>query len=91
MKGVKQANSLNRSAPVKVCRHMFQAHRPPVSGSIRYQDPEAFTKRFDLSVERIDLIAPSAVQKQERRTNARITIVNLNRTQARSQRRFIDV
>ena len=50
----------------------------------------AITQRGDLSVERINFVAPSAVQKHERRAGAGVAIVDLDRADPRSERRFID-
>src|SRR6185369_9509448 len=69
---------------------MIDAERPSVSRAVGNQNSEAITERGDLSVERIYFVAPSAVEKHDWRARARVAIVDLDRADARSERRFID-
>src|SRR6185369_14269418 len=69
---------------------MIDAERPSVSRAVGNQNSEAISQCVDLSIKWIYLVAPSAVQKHERRARARVAIVDLDRADARSERRFID-
>jgi hypothetical protein len=46
---------------------MVQALRTPVSGAIGYDNSEAVAQLIDLSIERVNLVAPSSVQEYKRR------------------------
>src|SRR5262245_36004860 len=64
--GVQKLSHLLGGNLVKSAWKTFDTGRLPVIGPIRNQNSKAVLKRLDLRVERIHLVSPSAVQKQQR-------------------------
>ncbi len=65
----------------------LEPSRGTVSGAIRNHQAMVRRERGDLPVERVNLIAPAAVQNDDRPTGANLTIVNANRRHARREER----
>ena len=90
-KRVDHGQRLLHRALMEVHRKIADRSGAAVSGSIRNDDAVTRAERRDLAVERIDLVAPAAVEKDNRRTVAEIAIVNPHRRTSRHQRRALKV
>src|SRR5438105_4415160 len=69
---------------------MIHSKRAPVPSAVRDQNPEAIFELLNLRVERIDLVAPATVHKDERLAGALFAIVNLDGADIRGKWRFFN-
>ena len=65
----------------------FQFSGAAVTRAIGDQNAESIAKCLDLTIERIDFIAPAAVQKNQRHAMTRFSIVDLDRNRSLDERR----
>lgn len=80
--------SLLGSAAMEIDGHGSRHwRRAAVARSIGDDEAALTLQRFDLAVDGIDAIAPSAVQKNDRKAAADIAVVNANRVDSRGMGR----
>jgi len=74
---VKESYRFLCRSPVKIQRHLSRdSRRVPISGAIRNQYPKPLLERFHLLIKRINLIPPTAMEKNQRPPAPKFPIVN---------------
>jgi hypothetical protein len=68
MKCIEQIQSLHCGSFMEIGGEMVQALRTTISSAIGNDNSEAVAQRIDLSIERVNLVAPSSVQEHKRRS-----------------------
>jgi redox-sensitive bicupin YhaK (pirin superfamily) len=76
---IEQLLGLDRRGFVEARRQRVDPRRLAVAGAIRDHDPTRRCERGDLRIERIELVAPTAVQDHERRSGGAAEIANVKR------------
>ena len=91
LQGVDHRERFIGGATVKVGRLPFEPRRPSVAGPVRGDDPIPGRKRRDLSLERIDVIAPTTMKDHDRRAGAGVAVVHANRRNPRRKSRRSEI
>src|SRR5205085_1781505 len=89
--GVEPAGHLYSGAAMKIHRQLIDALRTAIAAAVGNQYAIFITKRLHLRIEWIDLIAPAAVQENQRVAVSGFAIMNRHRRRAGNERRFVDV
>lgn len=80
-KCIKKLDRLRGRSAVKIERHLSRdSRRVPVTRSIRDQDPEFILEGVNLPGKRIDSIAPSSMEKNQRTAVTELTVMDFYRT-----------